>query len=141
MSRLFRLLSLLILGAVRSWPQEAFGTWKGLDRRGKAVVLRIEPHARGEVVTVDRILPSGTAATTSLILSLNGEPREFRGERCAGTQTSKRLDDRTIEIRFQCQDGRTVHIVRRVSRKLVVEFSDQPHGSRPVAWRLIFEKQ
>ena len=149
MSRSSKILVLLASAAAACWSQEAFGTWKanparstfGAEPRAKEIVLRIERHPKGEAVTLDRILPNGVASTTSIILSLDGQPREFRGERCSGLQSSKRLGDQTVEVRFQCQDGRSVRIVRRVSRDLILEIVDQPSGGRPAEWRLVFEKQ
>jgi hypothetical protein len=134
------------------WAQEAFGTWKmnpsrsslGPDSHAREITLRIERHAKGEVFTVDRILANGRAATSSMILYLNGQPRAFQGETCSGTQSSQRLDERTVEVRFQCQNGRSVLMVRRISaeaRILILEISDQLPGSRRLQCRLVLEKQ
>jgi hypothetical protein len=139
------------LAAVCS-AQEALGTWKlnparsafNADPHPGEIMLRIERHAKGEAVTVDRILDNGRAETTSIILYLNGQPREFQVKGCSGTQSSQRLDGRTVEVRFECRDGRSVRLIRRVSpesRDLVLEVLDQPVGGRQIRSRLVLEKR
>ena len=156
MLRSTRVLVVLAFAASDCWSQQAFGTWKvnptrstfGTNPHDKEIILRIEQRAKGEVVTLDRILPNGVAATTSIVLFMDGQPRAFRGEQCSGTQSSNRLDDRTVEARFQCQNGRSVRMVRRTSpgtRDLVLEITeeitDPPARSRRVKSLLVFEKQ
>ena len=152
MSRSTNVFVLLISIAVAGSAQEAFGTWKvnparssfGANPHATEITLRIERHARGEVATLDRILPNGLAVTTSIILSMDGQVREFRGEFCTGTQSSQRLDDRTVEVRFQCQEGRSVRVRRRTSpesRDLILEISDQLPRTHEIQWRLVLNKQ
>ena len=72
------LIPLLILVG---WGQaEIFGSWKLNPARStfsgvtppKSLTLRVEPHAKGEVVTVDRTETSGRATSSSMILYLDG---------------------------------------------------------------------
>jgi hypothetical protein len=69
------------------------------------LTIRIEPHTRGEVCTLDRIEADGRAISSSTILYLDGREREFRDGECSGTQSSRRIDSRTIEILRKCGAG------------------------------------
>ena len=61
--------AVLILVGVSSWASDAFGVWKlnsALSTRAgneKSVTLRIEPHNRGEVLTLDILAADGRAST------------------------------------------------------------------------------
>src|SRR5580704_6808315 len=103
-----RLALLLMLLAATSWAGEAFGVWKLNPARSTlagnqmSVTLRIEPHARGEVFTLDTVAADGRASTFSTILYFDGKPREFQDGACTGTQSSRRLDAWTVEILREC---------------------------------------
>jgi hypothetical protein len=144
-------LLLTLIGAV-CWGQEAFGTWKmnparstfNSDPHPKEITWRIGRHTKGEVLTFDRIRANGEAATTSMILYLDGKQWNFEGDGCSGSQSSQRLDDRTIEIRLRCRNGRSVRVIRRVPegrRDLSVEISELLPDGRHLEWRLVMEKQ
>ena len=88
--------AVLILVGATSWANDAFGVWKlnsalstGAANE-KTVTLRIEPHNRGEVFTVDILATDGRASTSSTILYLDGKARDFQDSACSGTQSSRR---------------------------------------------------
>ena len=91
----------------------AFGTWKidvarstfAGDTQLKSLTVRIEPHAKGEVFTLDRIEADGRAVSSSSILYLDGEPRRFQDFRCSGIQSSRREGSGAVEILRMCSSG------------------------------------
>ena len=90
------------------------------------MTFRFEPHAKGEVFTVDRIDGEGRATTSSMILYLDNKPRHFQDPTCSGTQSSRRLDNATVEILLECTSGEWTRIVRRLSaNRLVLETTQQ----------------
>src|ERR1700694_611262 len=92
-------LLLTLLGAT-SWAGEAFGVWKlnparsTLVENQKSVTVRIEPHTRGEVFTLDTMAADGRASTVSTILYFDGKARDFWDATCSGTQLSRRMGSR-----------------------------------------------
>ena len=74
---------------------QPFGTWKlkasrstfAGDIRPKSLTVRIEPRARGEVVTVYRTEINGQTTTCSMVLYLDGVARDFQHDECSGTQS------------------------------------------------------
>jgi len=142
-------LLVLLIGAART--QTPVGTWKLNPARStfsgqtqpKTLVLRVEPHPKGEVVTVDRTGDSGQSTSSSTILYLDGAVRDFQGTECSGSQTSRRLDSQTVEIVRQCGGGDWERLVQRLTRlgkELVVEITRQRSGRRSEE-RLLLEKQ
>src|SRR5215472_14991386 len=91
----------LLAGAART--QTPVGAWKLNPARStfsgqtqpKTLVLRVEPHPKGEVVTVDRTGDNGQSTSSSTNLYLDGAARDFQGTECSGSQTSRRLDSQT----------------------------------------------
>ena len=69
---------MLVLFATAGWAETAFGTWQmnaarstlAGDIRPKSLTVRIEPHAKGEVFTLDRIEADGRSTSSSTILYL-----------------------------------------------------------------------
>src|SRR5262252_10769825 len=102
----------ILLGAA-CWADVAFGIWKmnatrstfAGDTQPKSFTVRIEPHAKGEVFTVDRIDANGRGTTSSTILYLDGKSRDFQDQDCSGTQSSRRVDKTTVEIVRKCNSG------------------------------------
>ena len=96
----------LIVCTAACWANSTFGTWKMDATRStftggaqpKSFTLRIEPHAKGEVFTLDRIESDSRATSSSTILYFDGTPRDFQDFACLGTQSSRRLDAQTTEI-------------------------------------------
>jgi hypothetical protein len=143
-------LLLVPLGAA-CWAGAADGTWRlnaarstfvG-DTQPRSFTIRIEPHAKGEVFTLDRIEADGRAISSSTILYLDGTERDFRDGECSGTQSSRRIDSQTIEILRNCGVGAWSRFVRRTAPKneLVLEISEQHADGRRFDRRLVFEKQ
>ena len=89
------------------------GTWKMNAARStftggtpfKSLTVRIERHPKGEVFTLYRIETDGRATNYSTILYLDGEPRRFDDFGCSGIQSSRRADERTVEIVRMCASG------------------------------------
>jgi hypothetical protein len=68
----------------------------------KSLTVRIERHPKGEVLTLDRTETDGRTTSSSTILYLDGEPRRFEDFGCSGIQSSRRADERTVEIVRMC---------------------------------------
>lgn len=143
-------LLLMPLGAA-CWAGAAFGTWRlnaarstfAEDTQPRSLTVRIEPHAKGEVFTLDRIEADGRSVSLSTILYLDGTEREFRDGECSGTQSSRRIDSQTIEILRNCGTGAWTRLVRRTTPKneLVLEISERRADRRCFDRRLVFERQ
>jgi len=138
---------LFLLLAV-SWAGEAFGSWKLNPARStlvaneKSVTLRVEPHTHGEVFTLETVTSDGRALTSSTILYFDGKARDFQDSACSGTQSSRRLDFRTVEILRECAGGGQIRLVRRAvhSGLLTLEITEQRDGRRSES-RLVLEKR
>jgi hypothetical protein len=109
----------------------------------KSFIIRIEPHAKGEVFTVDRTEPDGRATSYSTVLYFDGAAREFHDFECSGTQLSRRLDGETVEILRQCGASAWTKFVRQTAPKnqLVLEISEQRADGRRFDRQLVFDKQ
>jgi hypothetical protein len=147
-----RVFPVLILLATVCWAEGAFGTWKMNparstltgDSQTKSLTLKIEPHANGEVFTVDRIEADGRTTTSSDVLYLDGKERDFQEPRCSGIQSSRRLDGQTVEILRKYASGEWTRLVRRLSAQpkvLVLEITEQQSDGRLFERRLLMEKQ
>ena len=143
-------LILVALGAA-CWAGAAYGTWKlnfarstfAGDTQPRSFTIRIEPHAKGEVFTLDRIETDGRAISSSTVLYLDGTERDFRDGECSGTQSSRRIDRQTVEILRNCEPGAWTRLVLRAAprNELVLEISEQRADGRRFGRRLVFEKQ
>jgi hypothetical protein len=139
----------MLVGAA-SWAGEAIGVWKLNPARSiapgnqRSVTLRIEPHPRGEVFTVDTVAVDGRASTSSTILYFDGKARDFHDSDCSGTQSSRRLNSRTVEVRRECANGGHRQLIRRSAAQpgvLILDITAQhPDGCRS-EWHLVLEKQ
>ena len=128
------------------------GTWKANRARStfagsapfKSLIARIEHHPKGEVFTLDRIETDGRTTSYSTILYLDGEPRRFEDFGCSGIQSSRRADERTVEIVRMCASGGWTRLLLRSSAKsneFVLEITEQSADGRRFDRRLTFEKQ
>lgn len=147
-----RTIPLLILVAASCRAEGAFGTWKMDPARStfvgdhaKAMTVRFEPHAKGEVFTVDSIDGNGRTITSSTILYLDDKPRDFQEVGCSGTQASRRTDHGTVEILRKCASGEWTRIVRRLPANglgnlLILEMTEQQRNGR-LERRLVLEKK
>jgi hypothetical protein len=141
--------AMLILLALASRAGQAFGVWKPNEARSTAggdrriVALRIEPHTSGEVFTLDTLTSDGRASTSSTILFFDGKPRDFKDSVCSGTQSSRRVDDRTVEILRECAGGRQIRLVWRAEQPgvLILEMTERQRDGRHSERRLVMEKQ
>ena len=105
----------------------------------RGVVIHIKPHPKGEVFTLETRTKDGRVTASSSILYLDGQPHDVADFECAGTQISRRLDERTVEIARSCGGGKASHWVRRISpdaNELVLEITE---GNR-VSRRLVLMK-
>ena len=148
-----RILPVSILLSVTCFGQSSnvtSGTWKINAARStfagssKTLTARIEPHPKGEVFTLDRIETNGRTTNYSTILYLDGEPRRFEDFGCSGIQSSRRADERTVEIVRMCASGGWMRLLRRASAKsneLVLEITEQSADGRRFDHRLTLEKQ
>lgn len=139
-----------MLAGATSWAGEAFGVWKLNPARStlagnhKSVTLRIEPYTRGEVFTLDTMAADGRASTFSTILYLDGKARDFEDSACSGTQSSRRVDGRAVEIVRKCANGGHWRLIRRSAVEpgvLVLEITEQDSDGRRSERRLVLEKQ
>jgi hypothetical protein len=145
--RYIQLLALIATG----WTQAHVGTWKLNPARSvfptptqpKSLTVRVEPHPKGEVVTVDRTESNGQLTSSSTVVYLDGAARDFEGVGCSGSQTSRRLDDQSVEILRRCTSGDWQRLVRRLApqgKEMLVEITKQQSG-RHFEQRLVLEKQ
>jgi hypothetical protein len=118
---------------------QTFGTWRvntgrstfAGDTRPKSFTVRIEPHAKGELFTFDRVEADGRTTVSSTILYLDEKPRDFQDFGCSGTQSSRRLDSRTVEILRKCESGSSIRLVRRSAaqqQELVLDITEEASG-------------
>jgi hypothetical protein len=144
---------LIMLAAATCWSADvAFGTWKlnaarstfEGDTQPKSLTVRIEPHTKGEVFTVDRTEANGRTISFSILLYFDGTARDFRDTGCFGTQSSRRVDSRTVEILRDCASGQWIRSVRRLGaqpNELILEITEQHADGRRFERRLLLEKQ
>ena len=150
--RLFLLPALLTAMCSGGDPESAIGIWKMNPARStlsggaqpSSFTVRIEPHVKGEVFTLDRTERDGRTTSSSSILYLDGTPRNFEDHECSGTQTSRRVDGHTVELLRKCGNREWTWLVRRTSAKvneLVLEVTGRDADGRRIEWRLVLEKQ
>ena len=147
-----RTAALVFLFTMSASAGDAFGTWivnparstSAPDPRPRRLTIRIESHAKGEVFTVDRIEADGRTTTSSTLLFLDGKPRDFQDAGCSGTQSSWRVDSRTVEILRTCLNGDRIRLVRRSSTEppeLVLDVTGHQAGGRSFERHLVLERQ
>ena len=144
-----RIFLMLILPAAICLAEGAFGTWKvnpirSTDPYPESLTVQFEPHAKGEVFTLDRIGGDGRTVTSSTILYLDAKSRDFQDLGCSGTQSSRQVDNRTVEILRTCTSGEWTRFVRRLAaqaNELVLEITEQQPNGRRFERRLVLEKQ
>ena len=91
---------------------------------------------------MDATEKDGRSTTDSTILFLDGKPRGYQDLDCTGTQSSHRVDNRTVEILRTCEGRGWMRIVRRVntSSELILEVTSIEADGRQVERRLVLEK-
>src|SRR5215831_16224870 len=112
-----RIISPIMLAAMFAFQARAgdpvFGTWKlnparstfAGDTQPKSLTVRIEPHTKGQVFTLDRTETNGRSTSSSVLLYFDARARALKEAGCSGTQSSRRLDSRTVEILHDCAGG------------------------------------
>ena len=150
-----RIVSLIMLSIFAFQSRAAdpvFGTWRlnaarssfAGDTQPESLTVRIDFHAKGEVFTLDRTETNGRSTTSSVLLYFDGRARAFNEAGCSGTQSSRRLDSRTVEILHDCAGGQSTRVIRRSGERpneLVLEITDQYPDGRKYERRLVFERQ
>ena len=147
-----RMILLLTVIATGNCAEPAFGTWRVNTNRStfggggapRSLTVRIDPHSSGAVFTLERVGKDGRATTSSTIVYFDNTPRDFQDFDCAGAQSSRRLDGRTIEIRRNCGGSNSIWLVRRQTDKstgLIIDFSEERRPGPNLDWRLVLEKQ
>ena len=132
--------------------EPVFGTWKVKTSRStfvgvrapKSLTVRIEPHAKGEVFTLDSVESDGRATSSSSILYFDSTPRDLQDFDCVGTQSSRRLDSGTIEIRRHCASSDGIWLVRHPtekSKEMMIDITEKRRPGPNLDWRLVLEKQ
>jgi hypothetical protein len=140
---------LILLATICCGADGVFGTWKVNKNRStapyaKSLIVRFEPHAKGEVFTLDRIGGDGRTMTSSTILYLDGKPRDFEDLGCSGTQSSRRVNNQTVEILRTCASGESTRFVRRLSgqaNELVLQITEQRPDGRRFERHLVLQRQ
>ena len=142
---------LLMLLGLACWAGTAYGTWRlnaarstfAGDTQPRSLTVRIEPHIKGEVFTLDRIEADGRAISSSTILYLDGREREYRDGECSGTQSSRRIDGQTVEIVHKCTSGSWTRVRRSPAsaKQLVIEILEQRNDGSRYERRLVLDKQ
>jgi hypothetical protein len=143
---------LLSLTGFAQSPDGIFGIWKMNTARStfgggvplKSLIARIDRHPKGEVFTLDRIEANGRTTSYGTILYLDSEPRRFEDFGCSGIQSSRRVDERTVEIVRMCASGAWMRLLRCASAKaneLVIEITEQSADGRRFDRHLTLERQ
>jgi hypothetical protein len=139
-----------MLAGAHSWAGEVFGVWKLIPARStaggdqKSMTIRIESHPHGEVFTLDTIAGDGRASTSSTILYFDGKARDFRDPACSGTQSSKRVDSRTVEIMRNCSNGGWIRLIRRLGERrdeLTLEITEYGSDGHHLDQKLVLERR
>jgi len=133
---------------MQAYTSDVFGVWRLNLRRSTnasyhAVVVRFEPSRQGEVFTLDVMERDGRSTTSSTILYLDGQARAFDGFGCSGTQSSRKLDLKTVEILRTCHSGEWTRFVRYLTadaKALVIEITEQ-HAEERSQRKLILERE
>ncbi len=147
-----RAASLAIVFTAICCASSMFETWKMDVSRSKitgfappkSFIVPIEPHAKGEVFTLDRIESDGRAMSSSTVLYFDGAPRDFEDFGCSGTQSSRRLDGGATEILRECAAGKWTWLIRPSavkSKELIIDITEKRDGRSNVEWRVVLKKQ
>ena len=146
-----RIVLVLVLTGGACWGDDALGIWKmnlgrsafAAERAPRNFTLRIERHAKGEVLTVERTEQDGRSSSDSTILFFDRKPRDYQDLDCRGTQSSQRVDNRTVEILRTCEAGAWMRVIRRVNTngELTLEVNGRRPDGRQVQMLLVLQKQ
>jgi hypothetical protein len=91
---------------------------------------------------MDRLEQDGRSTSESTVLYLDGKPGISMLRHCSGSQSSQRLDSRTVEF---CASARRAtgpgSFDATTGSELVLEITARQPDGRRVEWRLVLEKQ
>jgi hypothetical protein len=147
-----RTILILTICSTACWAGSVLGTWR-MDRarsrfagadQPQSVTVRIEPHAKGRVFTLDRLERDGRNTSFSSVLYLDGASRDFQDFACSGMQSSRWQDERTIEIRRACSNGESIWRVRESagnSRELMIEIMEKSRDGSTLGSRVVLKRQ
>lgn len=147
-----RTILILTVCSTACWAGSILGTW-GMDRarsrfagpdQPRSFTVRIEPHAKGRVFTLDRLEADGRSTSFSSVLYLDGTSHDFQDFACSGTQSSRWQDERTIEIRRVCSNGESIWRIRESaenSRELTIEITEKSRDGSTLGWRVVLKRQ
>jgi hypothetical protein len=130
------------------WAGGAVGIWKvnparSTIRESGIDTVEIRPHKKGEVFTLNQFDREGRATTSSTILYFDGRDRDIQDFGCSGTQSSRRIDELTVEIIRSCAGGEQIRLVRRLSElrnQLILEITREVVHHR-IDERLVLERR
>jgi hypothetical protein len=143
-------LGLAILGA--TCFGQTHGTWRldsthstfNKEIRPRSLSLRIEQHPKGEVLTFDRVERDGRVTSSSTVLYLDGASRDVEDFGCTGTQSSRRIDEQTVEMVRVCGNGESSKTTRwRLAHpnELILEIRVRQADGRQFEDRLVLRRQ
>jgi hypothetical protein len=144
---------LLLLAMGGAWAASTeLGVWQIDSSRSiftgqvkpRKLTVRIEPHVKGEVFTLDRTEADGRSTSFSSILYFDGVPRELQDFACSGTQTSSRLGDGVVEILQSCRRGAAIRFLLRVSNpgtEMILDVTEQHPGGSRTERHIVLKKQ
>ena len=147
-----RTILILTVCSTACWAGSILGTWR-MDRarsrfagpdQPQSLTVRIEPHAKGRVFTLDRLEADGRSTSFSSVLYLDGRSHDFQDFACSGTQSSRWQDERTIEIRRVCSNGESIWRIRESaenSRELTIEITEKSRDGSTLGWRVVLKRQ
>ena len=146
-----RTILILTICSTACWAGSVLGTWT-MDRarsrfagpdQPQSLTVRMEPHAKGRVLTLDRLGANGRTTSSSTILYFDGAARQIEDFECSGTQSSRRSDERTVEIRRVCSTGESIWLVRESanSKELTIEMTDKRPGGSILSSYVVLQKQ
>jgi hypothetical protein len=127
-----------------AWKMDATRSTFARGTQPKSLIVRIEPHAKGAVFTLDSVENDGRTISSSTILYFDDASRAFEDFGCSGTQSSRRLDGQTLEILRVCATSKWTWLIRPSavkSKELIVEITEKRDGRSNVEWRVVLKKQ
>ncbi len=143
---------LITIAVATSAANSTLGTWKMIPARStftgrsrpKSLSVRFEPHARGQVITLDLVESDGRTTSSSSILYFDGAPREIEDLDCSGAQSSSRFNSGTVRIQRTCTGGNGTWLVRQSleqPKELLIDVTEKRQGGQSLEWRVVLEKQ
>ena len=127
-----------------TWRMDRARSWFAGPDQPRSLTVRIEPHAKGRVFSLDRLEGDGRNTSFNSVLYFDGIFRAIQDFACSGMQSSRWQDERTIEIRRACSNSEAVWRVRESaenSKELTIEITEKSRGGSTLGWRVVLRKQ